>query len=191
MANWFAKSESAGHPWLISMDELGMWHTGVQTDAEDPNHDTVRRYALWGSLLAGGAGVEWYFGARSPHNDLTCEDWRKRDRMWDLTRIAIGFFEDHLPWWEMEAADELVPTKDSYCFAKRGSVYAIYFHRAANAKVDLQTGDGTFKVHWYDPLTGGELQTGSVKSVTGPGLQSLGNPPSTNTPQDWVALIAR
>ncbi len=191
IANWFAKSKAAAHPWLISMDELGMWHTGVQTDAEDPDHDTVRRYALWGSLLAGSAGVEWYFGAKSPHNDLTCEDWRTRDRMWDLTRIATRFFEQHLPWWEMQAADDLVTTPDSYCFAKPGTIYAVYFHRTDDALIDLQDNDGSFTVRWYNPLDGGQLQTGSIQTITGPGPRSLGTPPPTESPQDWVALVTR
>ena len=51
----------AGRPWLISMDEIGMWHTGVVPDDVDPDHDALRRYVLWGSLMAGAAGVEWYF----------------------------------------------------------------------------------------------------------------------------------
>ena len=55
---WRARANEAGHPWLITMDEIGMWHTGALPDAQDPNHDTLRRHALWGSLLAGSAGVE-------------------------------------------------------------------------------------------------------------------------------------
>lgn len=52
------------------MDEIGFWHTGVLPDAINPRHDTIRKEVLWGSLMAGVAGVEWYFGARYDHNDL-------------------------------------------------------------------------------------------------------------------------
>ena len=34
--------------------------------------------------MAGGAGVEYYFGYSLPENDLLCEDFRSRDRSWDF-----------------------------------------------------------------------------------------------------------
>ena len=45
---------------------------------------------LWGNLMAGGAGVEWYFGYTFPHNDLNCENWRNRDHMWDHDALRAG-----------------------------------------------------------------------------------------------------
>jgi N-acetylneuraminic acid mutarotase len=189
-AKWFSRSKAAGHPWLISMDEIGKWDTGAQTDAEDPDHDTLRRYVLWGSLMGGSAGVEWYFGANSPHNDLTSEDWRQRDRLWDLTRYAHAFFEQHLPWWEMESADDLVTSEGAYCLAKRGEVYAVYFHRADGPKLDLEEQQGSFSVQWYDPLNGGELKSGSVDTISG-GVCDLGKPPKSDEPQDWVVLVTQ
>jgi hypothetical protein len=44
--------------------------------ADDPNHDDVRHQALWGHLMGGGAGCEWYFGYKFAHNDLGLEDFR-------------------------------------------------------------------------------------------------------------------
>ena len=32
--------------------------------------------------MAGGAGIEWYFGYKHPHSDLTCQDYRVREKMW-------------------------------------------------------------------------------------------------------------
>jgi hypothetical protein len=75
---WKSKSDNAGRPWLVTMDEIGMWHTGAKTDRADPNHPTLTRYALWGTLLSGAAGVEWYFGAHTAENDLNTENWRLR-----------------------------------------------------------------------------------------------------------------
>ncbi|MEZ4826052.1 MAG: hypothetical protein R3C61_07120 [Bacteroidia bacterium] len=37
-----------------------------------------------------GQGVV-VFDHLNPHNDLGCEDWRSRDRMWDYTRHADIF----------------------------------------------------------------------------------------------------
>ena len=61
------------------------------------NHDDVRHHALWGNLMAGGAGVEWYFGYSYPHSDLTAQDWRSRDQMWDYTRYALEFSKPTCP----------------------------------------------------------------------------------------------
>jgi hypothetical protein len=63
------------------LDEIGPADHGVLTDAEDPEHNDVRHYALWGNLLAGGAGVEWYFGYKHPHADLNLEDFRSRNKL--------------------------------------------------------------------------------------------------------------
>ena len=59
----------------------------------------MRKYALWGNLMAGGSGVEWYFGYELPHSDLNCEDWRSREKVWEFSRFALNFFQDHLPDW--------------------------------------------------------------------------------------------
>jgi hypothetical protein len=104
VAEWKSKSDSAGHAWLVTMDEIGMWYDGAMTDTEDPSHNTLRRYALWGTLLSGGAGVEWYFGAKHPHTYLTSENWRQRNRFWEITNYAKVFFNSYLPYWEMQPA---------------------------------------------------------------------------------------
>ena len=54
-------------------------------------HD-IRKLTLWGNLMAGGAGVEYYFGYVLPDNDLTLENFRSRDKSWDYARIALTFF---------------------------------------------------------------------------------------------------
>ncbi|MEL6805480.1 MAG: DUF5060 domain-containing protein, partial [Bacteroidota bacterium] len=91
--DWLAKSSEMGRPWLVSIDEIGHYSRGVDHD-ERPNNnqDSVRAEVLWGNLMAGGAGVEWYFGYLNPHNDLGCEDWRSRDNVWNYTGYALDFF---------------------------------------------------------------------------------------------------
>lgn len=54
-------------------------------------HD-IRKLTLWGTLMAGGAGVEYYFGYALPENDLVAQDVRSRDKSWDYCRIALDFF---------------------------------------------------------------------------------------------------
>ncbi len=184
---WLERSRTAGRPWVVSLDEIGPADTGVKPDAEDPDHDSVRRHALWGSLMAGGAGVEWYFGYRYPHNDLNLEDWRSRERMWDQTRHALEFFQAHLPFAEMEPADELLSNPDAWCLALRGSVYSIYLGTGGTTRVRLP--EGSYRVRWYDPRKGGALQIGSVQELEGGGEPSVGEPPESPS-RDWVVLLA-
>jgi hypothetical protein len=185
---WIDRSVKAGHPWVVCLDEIGPAHTGVKPDKDDPDHDAVRHFALWGNLMAGGAGCEWYFGYKFAHNDLNCEDWRSREAMWDQTRHALAFFRQHLPFAEMKHNDALTAAADDYCFAKPGEVYAIYLPRGGTTALDLGQNDATFAVRWYDPRNGGALQTGSVATVTGPGARSIGRPPA-DASKDWVALV--
>ncbi|MBN1480083.1 DUF5060 domain-containing protein [candidate division KSB1 bacterium] len=185
-AKWIQKSAAAQHKWFVCLDEIGPAHTGVKPDADDYWHDDVRHYSLWGNLMAGGSGCEWYFGYQYPHNDLNCEDWRSRDHMWDLTRYALLFFQQHLPFWEMRAADDLISVKEAYCFAKPGEVYAIYVPNGGSCDVELT--EDTYSVKWYNPRTGGELIDSNVTEVRGPGRKSIGLPPEERQ-KDWVALL--
>ncbi len=182
------KSAQSGHEWMIMMDEIGMWHTGAKMDTADVNHPTLTRYVLWGALLSGAAGVEWYFGANSPQNDLTTEDWRTRDRLWEITNHAKVFFEQHLPYWEMEPMHDLISADSAYCFTKTDSLYVLYVPSFEQASLDLSGSAGDFQVRWFDPFEGGELQRGSVDRISGGGQRSVGAPPSRFN-QDWVLLI--
>lgn len=150
--------------------------------------DQWEKQHLWGHLMAGGAGCEWYFGYRYPHNDLNAEDWRSRERMWELTRIALEFFQRELPFPEMRSADELTSSNEDYCLAKPGEIYAIYLPNGGSTEIELEPSAATFDVRWFNPQKGGELQRGSVATIHGPGKQSVGEPPS-ETDQDWVAVV--
>jgi len=187
---WLDRSIEAGRPWFVCLDEIGPAHTGVKPDNDDYWHDEVRKRHLWGNLMAGGAGVEWYFGYRFAHNDLNCETWHSRSHMWDLTRYALNFFHDHLPFARMKHHDELTSADDDYCFARPGYVYAVYLPSGQTTKLDLGKAAGTFRIRWFDPRHGGPLETGTLVLVSGPGQVNIGQP-SRETDQDWVALIER
>jgi MYXO-CTERM domain-containing protein len=184
---WIDKSAAKPPKWIVSLDEIGPASTGVKTDANDYWHDDVRRHALWGNLMAGGAGVEWYFGYQQPHDDLDCEDWASRDHMWDLTRFALELYQKHLPFWTMKSDDGLVTgATGAWCLAKAGEVYAVYLPQGGAAKLSVTAGD--YDVSWYDPRAGGALVKGSVTSIKGPGDVALGEPPKDKT-KDWVAVV--
>jgi len=184
---WVAASSEAGQPWVMNMDEIGRHYRGADHDARpDNNQDSCRRDALWGNLMAGGAGGEWYFGYRNPHNDLGCEDWRSRDRLWDYTRYALEFFQTQLPFPEMNTHDELIEGGDNYCFARPGEIYAIYLKYGGQTNLDLSGNSGAFELQWYNPRTGGALS--SAKDLAAGEQVQIGPPPSDGG-EDWVALI--
>ncbi|NQT88596.1 DUF5060 domain-containing protein, partial [bacterium] len=188
--NYINRSKAAGKPWVVACDEPGDASHALVPDADDPTHDKGRANGLWGCLMAGGAGNEWYFGYKHAHSDLTCQDWRSRDLWWDQCCIALDFFNAHLPFWDMESADALTPQKDDYCFAKRGEVYAVYVRTGRGGKLDLSDAAGALGVKWFDPRIGGALQDGSVRTVSGGAVHELGQAPSRPN-GDWAILVSK
>ena len=209
---WVTRSEASGHPWVVAHDEAGNAQTGTPPDPDYPGMEAavealkemekipklpsieeIRSEVLWGNLMGGGAGVEYYFGYRLPENDLNAQDWRSRELTWDYCRHALSFFKDfNIPFWEMQNADALVGNEKHdnsiYCFSKPGEIYVVYLPAAGMAKLNLDGTDKSFKVRWYNPRSGGELQPGSVEEVLGGSIVNLGEPPA-DLHEDWVVLV--
>lgn len=188
--NWLLRSAAAGRPWFVCLDENGPANVGVKPDDVDPDHTEIRTTELWGNLMAGGAGCEWYFGYAYAHNDLNCEDWRSRDAMWDQTRWALEFFQTYLPFPEMTPSNSLISASSGYCLAKPADTYAVYLRTGGTTTLDLGADTNVYVVRWYNPRGGGPLRTGTVERVVGPGVVSLGQPPDSPT-NDWAVLVRR
>ena len=161
---WRIRSRENGRPWLITMDEIGMWHTGALPDSVDPYHDSLVRHVIWGHLLGGGAGVEWYFGANHPHNDLTSEDWRMRDTLWTLSRYAMHFFERYLPFWKMKPCTDEIVEDSIYCFTDKSNNFVVYLPEDETVSIQLPRPHTEYRLHWYNPFQGGELLAGELLS---------------------------
>jgi CubicO group peptidase (beta-lactamase class C family) len=188
----FVKASAAtGHPWVVTADELGGANFGTFTDADDPSHDMPRRYGLWATLMAGGAGVEWYFGWQnaSPHSDLSAEDWRTRENMYRQTRIALDFFHEHLPFDRLQPYEDVVG-HGVYALAEPGKLYAIYLPHGGATRFHLGDQPGRYEVKWFDPRNGGPLREGSTTHLRGPGPAWTGEPPS-DMYEDWLVLVRR
>ena len=192
VAEWVAKSARAGRPWVVACDEPGDASHALRPDADAGNsHEDGRKNGLWGAVMAGGAGTEWYFGYKHAQSDLTCEDWRSRDTWWDYCRYMLQFFDKNkIPFWEMACDDGASTAADDYCFAKPGEVYVVYLKKGGTMALDLSGARGTFAVGWYDPRHGGDLKPGSVRTVTGGGKRDLGAPPA-DPGEDWVILVRK
>jgi len=183
---WVKESKKSGKQWIVNLDEIGPHWKGVMPDSFDANHDTVRHHCLWGTLLAGGTGVEWYFGYRYPHTDLELEDFRSRANWWKQSTIATQFMKQ-FPLEEMKCMDGLVNVQDAYCLAKPGEIYIVYLPAGTNsAKLSIEA-EKDLIVKWFNPRKGGELQDGSIKTLSS-GIQNPGNPPE-EADNDWVIVV--
>ena len=154
----------------------------------------------------GGSGVEWYFGYDRPHSDLTCQDWRSRDRFWDIARYSIEIMGS-LPLAEMYPRNHLLNTDtgDAYCLAADGKVYAVYFREWRDATIDLREHPGRYALGWFNPRTGEGPMSGSelrdryprrnVASideivVASAHLSSIGPAPYDHH-DDWLVIISQ
>jgi hypothetical protein len=183
--NYIERSVAAGKPWVVACDEPGDASHALITDAEDPTRDNPRKNALWGNIMAGGAGVEWYFGYKHPHSDLTCEDYRTREKMWNQCRYALEFFETYeIPFWDMSCQDELTANTDDYVFCKPGRVYLVYLKHGG--EVGLDVASGSFAYGWFNPRTGDGLN-GFLDS----GLVEAGRAMELTCPDenDWLLVV--
>jgi hypothetical protein len=206
--HWVRASAEAGRPWVVANDEQGPADLGVPPDpgyagfsgiaGEGPRaYDlhAIRKATLWGNLMAGGAGVEYYFGYKLPQNDLQCQDWRSRDQSWTFGRLAVEFFhQNRVPFWEMHNANARVGNprnaNSRYCLAKPPDWFVVYLAQGSPVELDLADAQGPFSVLWFNPRSGGPLRAGSVTRVTGGGKVKLGEPPAESD-QDWVVLVRR
>lgn len=189
---WVTDSAASGKKWVVAVDEPGDAQHALRPDDDaGASHVDGRKNALWGTLMAGGGGNEWYFGYGHAHSDLTLNDFRSRDDWWDYTRYALEFFNDNeIPFWEMQNDNNISSSGNDYGFYKPGEVYVAYLKDGGSTNINLAGTTGSFEVSWFNPRTGGALRQGSVAQVTGGGSRSVGQAPDTTT-EDWVVLVRK
>ncbi|PHI19275.1 DUF5060 domain-containing protein [Lewinellaceae bacterium SD302] len=185
---WRDTTDQVGSSWMVTIDEIGPWWRGLDPDdrADMNNQDSVRAHVLWANLMAGGAGAEWYFGAFQEQNDLTTEDWTKYDQAWRWSGHAIQFFQDHLPFYEMEPMDGIV-NPGTYCLGKEGEIYAVYVPFNQQLRIDLRDQEATFDFSWFDAKNGGAMISSGLEARGG--NQTVFDLPEKGV--DWVAVFQR
>ena len=194
VVKWTKSAAAEGHPWAVAFDEPGDAGHGMPADPgypgmpsvkdgyKGPTVDDTRKLALWGTLMAGGWGVEYYFGYKLPQNDLVCEDWRSRDQSWTYGKVALDIFDqENFPLMEMKNHDELVGNGEkenkAYCLAKKG-LYLVYLPNGGVHKLQLLKSDKANTIRWYNTRTGEHIaKIGFKGSITAPDKN------------DWLAII--
>ena len=185
---WRNLAKSAKKVWASAVDEPGDAQYSLVPDKINSNHNEARQNALWGALMAGAWGIEWYFGYKNEHSDLTCEDWRSRDKMWDQCRYALSFFKDNsIPYWEMEPMDNLTEN-DDFILAKETSQLVIYQKMGKKKPTVLSDLSGLYSIRWYNPRMGEFV--GSEEKIEVKGKLTIRRPP-VEEEQDWVLWIQK
>lgn len=174
---WVEKSAASGKKWVVCNDEQGSASIGADVDGKEDFE--IRHEVLWGTLLAGGMGVEYYYGYQTGNTDLNSEDHRSRDLKYSEASYALSFFDDYLLDYivDMESNDAITSDNGDYVFAKTGEIYVVYRPKGGTTAISLPT--GTFTVQWFNPRTCSALTIG--EAIT----NSLVAPDNN----DWVALI--
>ena len=192
--------------WVVSLDEAGSAPIGVSEDDWDDNYNQDwARAVYWGTIAAGGAGMEWYTGEYNgiERSGNYIEDFRKYDALWDYTNYAMCFYRDNeIPFWQMTNANNLTKSEKDFVFAKPGEIYVIYLPDGGASTLNLENHKGIYSVEWYNPRKGGDLQKGrvfpaAVKSIVsrdgwsfqvkGPDVVHGGNVIQVSGP-GWVSL---
>jgi len=190
---WVQASASTSQPWVCANDEQGGanvgvppddgyvdWQTGQVYNASGTDQDDIRRGTLWGNLMAGGAGVEYYFGYQRPQSDLTCQDFRSRDLMWDYTRYALNFFKENTPFQDLIIDNQ--SEVNFWVLTNEEGLFVAYLRNGGSESINV--GSGNFIVRYFNPRTGEFFDEGI--SLTGPNI-SLQGPIESD--QDWAVLI--
>jgi hypothetical protein len=189
--------QTSGRRWAHMGDEQSL-------NAVPQNLAANRKLALWGNLMAGGAGIAWYPGnavaSQYPpgedlcdYFDLALEDFRVLEGYFVAARIARELFERELPFHAMQpdnarasivGASDYVLTLPADPVNGIKAVYAVY--RGTGTTTGLTLGAGPHSVSWFDPRSGAGPIAGD--ELVGPGTPLL-VPPLLDPGEDWLAIV--
>ncbi|MEM6739460.1 MAG: malectin domain-containing carbohydrate-binding protein [Pseudomonadota bacterium] len=190
VSRWVEESENAGQRWVVMADETTDAGRGTVPDTVSPGKNEERSEGLWGTIMAGGGGIEWYMGG----NDQNLSDFATRAEAYRQATIARELIEDFVPIEEMAGADDLLVSSgqvtevrvngtttgsyEGHVLAKPGEVYLVYTEDGAEDLIlDLTGASGTFAAYWWDPYEGGLFELGSVEAASGGQIVNFGPAP--------------
>ena len=172
---WIEASAKAGKKWVVANDEQGSAGQGIRVSEKQ-----IREQVLWGTLTAGGAGVEYYYGYTNTDGDINNQDHRLRGNAYKQAGYGIKFFEQYFQKYMIGAKsnDGLTSANNDYVLANAGKAYAVYLPNGGNTNINIP--NGNWKIQWYNPRNG---NMGNASNLNGKSISA----PDKN---DWVALIA-
>ena len=191
MGQWRTASANAGKPVTCAWDEPQKIENNNDVNVGYPYG---RRDKMWPCLMGGGDGFAWYVQKSGGGHgfDQTIEDFTIMADAFKWSRNLRNFLSP-LPLTTMVPSRTIVTstTGEDYTLYQAGQTYAIFNDRAGkDMTLNLNGVTGTFDVRWYNPRSGGAMQTGTVATITGGGNRALGNAPS-DTGNDWAVLVTK
>ena len=162
--NWVENSANNNKKWIVAVDEPGNASIGVDSDPDD--RELVRHKVVWATMMAGGAGVEFYYGYQSGCGDLQCQDHRTRDEKYTDANFALIFFQDHFQDYLPDAMNQnsITSATDDYVLGKTAEAYAVYLPDGGSTNITLPSGD--WVVQWYNPRNGTISNSASTSELT-------------------------
>ncbi|MEM7298888.1 MAG: DUF5060 domain-containing protein, partial [Bacteroidota bacterium] len=179
IVRWVKSSANAGKAWIVANDEQGGANKGIDVDPKE--RKKVREEVIWGTLIGGGMGFEYYYGYGTGCSDLDCEDHRTRDEKYTDAAYALRFFEDYFMKYlpEVESADNEISDNEAYLIRSNDkTAYAIYLPDGGSANISGFP-NGTHSIRWFNPRNG---QMGGSSNLSTNAISAPDN-------QDWVAFI--
>lgn len=149
-------SAQSDHSLVITMDEPYMHKI-----ADEKHVDVWRKENVWATLMAGGAGIEYYLGNGT---DLTEQNLRPHEAFYKTMATAIKFFHQHVPFWTLTPDENFVD--NAWTLKNEGEFYLLYFKndpqtiddkklpRRVLPKLDiaeLTLPEGNYLMQWYSP----------------------------------------
>ncbi|NJB83947.1 DUF5060 domain-containing protein [Wenyingzhuangia aestuarii] len=175
---WIQASAEAGKKWVVANDEQGSAGQGIRIPL-----NVIRHQVLWATLMAGGAGVEYYYGYTDNDGDIHNQDHRLRGDLYKEGSYAIHFFNTYFQNYLIDAVsnDELTENKNDYVLANNGKAYVVYLPKGGSTKIKLA--NKRWKIQWYNP------RNGTMSNKEKLNKEHILNAPDHQN--DWIALIMR
>ena len=186
VVKWVDLSEESGKPWAIANDEQGDASDGATVDETYPgytgklkldNAAEMRHKVLYGTLMGGGYGVEYYYGYQTEASDLHAQDHRTREVKFKQAVIAKELFES-LDVKTMHSMDDFTSMEEDYVFGNDEQM-VVYMPKGGSTNIDL---NGLWSVEIMNPITG-------EKSLQKSKIRTLISAPDRK--QDWVLVLTK
>ncbi|MEM1002006.1 MAG: T9SS type A sorting domain-containing protein, partial [Bacteroidota bacterium] len=111
-----------------------------------------------------------------------------RKSKWEDAKIALDFFNQYLPFWDMIAMNDISSDNDADVFGQENKIYLMYIPAGQSPTISLGNTGINYDIKWFNPKSGGNFQNGSLLTVSAGNSVTLGAPPHSPN-EDWLALL--